>query len=77
MPRIKALLTSVAVLMPIGGLVYGACLLSVMRRNVRRTDAAMFTIQNFQDSWLTALVIMGAAAFALWGCYMYDKAGEA
>jgi hypothetical protein len=77
MSRIKKLLSSVAVLIPVGGLLYVTCLLSVMRRNVKRTDSAMFTVQNFQDSWLTALVILGIGAFAIWGCYMYDKAGEA
>jgi hypothetical protein len=77
MRRIKQLATRAVLLIPISGVFYGICLLGVMRRNVKRTDVPMFTMQNFQDSWLPALIILGIAAFVLWGSYMYDKAGEA
>jgi len=60
----------------IGSLFYALCLWGVMWRNVRRTSLRVLTVENFNDSWLPALIIMAIAVFACWGAHMYEKSGE-
>lgn len=57
----------------IGSLFYMLCLWGVMWRNVRRTSLPVLTVENFNDSWLPALIIMAVAVFASWGAHMYEK----
>jgi hypothetical protein len=77
MRQFKKIVAVASMLLPVGALFYAACLLVVMWRNVGRTDSPAFTTQNFQDSWLPALIITCVVAFAAWGSYMYTKSGEA
>lgn len=76
MARLIELVGTAIVLILSSLLVYGLVLWGAMLRNVRHTSLPVFTVQNFQESWLTALVVLGLAAFAGWGAYMYDKAGK-
>ncbi|MBL8260957.1 MAG: hypothetical protein JNM58_00930 [Xanthomonadaceae bacterium] len=75
MRRLLELLSIGLLIIVIAGLFYGGCLWGVMARNARRMELPVFTLENFEQSWLTALIIVAVTAFAAWGSIMYDKSG--
>lgn len=58
------------------GLLYVASLWGLMARNARREDLPVFTTENFEQSWLPALIIFAIAVFAIWGFSMYDRSDK-
>ncbi len=73
MQPVKRKLFLAALFTVVGTLSYISALLVSMWNNVKRTDAAFLTEQNFHNSWLPALVTTGVVALVFLGIYMYEK----